>query len=697
MEFLIRFQKLLIIGALIILIYTLLGFFLVPWIAKNQIQKFLQTRYGSTPTIGKIYFNPYTFHFEITDFDLPDTAEKTTDKISRLKFETFAMNGDWWKLLRREVHFKYVDLKKAEGQFIIFSKGNTNWELLPDPEADAKKKDDSKSSGKPWTVTFRRLAIENSGLDVWDHTHVSPLHLPIGPLNLNIENFTTSIGESSEIESLVFSVGDKGRMVISGSANMKPTSADLKLDFQDLPMGFLSAYLSDTTYLRLSKGTLNFQGNLVYREGIVALNGDPVIHDLAIEQEEVELPVLKWKTLIAEKFQFKFKPLGMTVENVNVDGLVTTLALRADGTLNVKEMMRTGKKADPAPQSSFTPAGPPAAAKQKESAPGFQYLVKVLKIENGGLDYSDQQIRPRFVARIHNLNGSLGPISSELGQKMSIDLNGMVEQYGKFKGKGSFITKKPWPNLDFTSSFQNIEMTTFTPYAGKFAGYEISKGKLFLDVKYTLVNHRIKGDNNVFLDQFTLGKKVEGGKQSNWPIKFALAIMKDRKGQIKFKLPIEGDVSSPDFSVGSIVWTAIKNLVVKIAMSPFDFISSLVGGGPELQNIFFAPGQRTLTAEEAVKVSKIAEALKDRPQLALEITGQYQQADLAEMLRSASQGKKNQDFTVDDLKALALARSNLIMGELNNLGVEPDRMFILAATPGEAGKKPQVYLKLKEK
>jgi hypothetical protein len=45
---------------------------------------------------------------------------------------------------------------------------------------------------------------------------------------------------------------------------------------------------------------------------------------------------------------------------------------------------------------------------------------------------------------------------------------------------------------DLALSFKNIELTTFTPYSGKFSGYAIKKGKLSLDLKYKLSENALR-------------------------------------------------------------------------------------------------------------------------------------------------------------------------------------------------------------
>ena len=49
---------------------------------------------------------------------------------------------------------------------------------------------------------------------------------------------------------------------------------------------------------------------------------------------------------------------------------------------------------------------------------------------------------------------------------------------------------------------QGFGMTALTPYTGKYVGYAVGKGKLYLDLEYKIENRKLTASNAVFLDQF---------------------------------------------------------------------------------------------------------------------------------------------------------------------------------------------------
>ncbi len=176
--------------------------------------------------------------------------------------------------------------------------------------------------------------------------------------------------------------------------------------------------------------------------------------------------------------------------------------------------------------------------------------------------------------------------------------------------------------LDIRASAHDIELAPLTPYAAKYAGYGIEKGKLSMKVAYKLENRKLTAQNNVILNQLTFGAKVDSPTATKLPVLFATSLLKDRNGVIDIDLPISGSIDDPQFSVGGIIGRVILNLIIKVVTSPFALLGSLFGGGgEELAYIEFAPGSAALNSAADGKLKNIAKALTERPSLKLDVTG----------------------------------------------------------------------------
>lgn len=117
---------------------------------------------------------------------------------------------------------------------------------------------------------------------------------------------------------------------------------------------------------------------------------------------------------------------------------------------------------------------------------------------------------------------------------------------------------------------------------------------------------------------------------------------------IDLGLQVSGDLDSPSFSFGSIVMTAITNVITKAVTAPFSLLAGLVGSDEELNLVAFQPGIATLDADAEDKLSKLAKALDDRPKLQLSIEGSV-------ALREDSEALAEQKLQLQLLKASKLA------------------------------------------
>ena len=164
-------------------------------------------------------------------------------------------------------------------------------------------------------------------------------------------------------------------------------------------------------------------------------------------------------------------------------------------------------------------------------------------------------------------------------------------------------------------------MTGFSTYAGKYAGYGIEKGQLSLFLKYMIEDRKLSAENRVFLDQLTFGDEVDSPEATKLPVKLAVALLQNRKGEIDINLPISGSLDDPQFSVGGVIVKVILNLFVKAVTSPVALLGSLFGGGDELAYVEFDYGYASITDPMRERLKTLVKVLEDRPSLKLEIAG----------------------------------------------------------------------------
>ena len=183
-----------------------------------------------------------------------------------------------------------------------------------------------------------------------------------------------------------------------------------------------------------------------------------------------------------------------------------------------------------------------------------------------------------------------------------MNLKGKLDNYAPINISGKLNPLLDELYADVLLRLEGLNMTSFSTYSGTYAGKEIEKGKLHLDVSYLIKKQKLNAQNEVFIDQFYFGKDVDSDQATSLPVGLGVSLLKNQRGEIDIDLPIEGDLSDPDFRYGSIVWGALGNIIVKAAASPFKLLAGLVETGEDLSQINFTASAAALSPEEIEKL-----------------------------------------------------------------------------------------------
>jgi len=305
------------------------------------------------------------------------------------------------------------------------------------------------------------------------------------------------------------------------------------------------------------------------------------------------------------------------------------LVITEDGRFNLRDVAAAPAGAD-APGSAAEPAAAPAqgTTAPTASAPGapasnglpIDLSVGAVRLANGKVDFTDRFIRPNYSAALTELNGRLGAFTSTSRDMATLELRGRAAGTAQLEIVGSLNPTAQPLALDIQARATDLELAPFSPYAGRYAGYAIERGKLSMDVAYRIdADGKLDAKNQVVLNQLTFGDKVESPDATKLPVLLAVALLKDRNGVIDINLPVSGSINDPQFSVFGIVLKIIGNLLLKALTAPFALLSG--GGSEDLSFVGFEPGTARLTDAGRAVIDKVAKALTDRPSLKMTVTG----------------------------------------------------------------------------
>ena len=557
-------------------------------------------------------------------------AIKAPDGRPLAKLERLEVTDTTVDLARQQVVVGKIRSQKLETWAALEADGQLDWQKLfasqPSKEAAKAKAEPASTpaaadspkepvaASKPWQVLLKDVQLRDYQVHLADRKAQPAVTLDLNPLNLDLQNFDSLNGSPFTLK-LDTGVGKQGRITADGEVNLAPVSAQLKVQTKDIDLRVAQSYINPFIRLELRSGMLgsDLAVNLKSTEPLaLSVTGRAQIDQLHTLDTLKTRDFLKWQQVVVEGLNYQHGD-SLSIDKVNLLQPYVRFMINDDRTTNVDDLL--------IPQPPDTGAKPAAKTAGKDKPLGIH--IGGIAINDGSANFADFSLTPNFATAVQQLNGQIGTIDSRQAKPATVDVKGKVDRYAPVTIKGSVNPFDPMAALDIATSFKRVELTTLTPYSGKFAGYRIRKGRLNLDLHYLITKGQLKAENKVVVEQLQLGEKVDSPDAVSLPLKLAIALLKDVDGKISIELPVTGDLNNPQFSVMPIVWQTLRNLIVKAAAAPFKLIGGLVNGGgsEDLGTVSFAPGSSDLGKDAEGSLIKLSQALKERPALRLEIEG----------------------------------------------------------------------------
>jgi len=527
----------------------------------------------------------------------------------------------------------------------------------------------------PWRVAVQALAVQGGNLTFTDQAAPRPVSLDMRALDLTVKNLAWPTAQTADVVlSARLGAGalEPGSLGLQGALGLQPLAFQGRIQARRLPAHALAPYAAGKLRMDLQRADASYAGTVAFQ----ALGDGPVLKlvgDVSVEDVRANTlggvagaataPVrsgpasaliatprgglrvgnelLSWKTFSLRGVEVHMAPQARTRVNIGeavLSDFFVRLLIRENGRINLQDLLVSDATERPAGDQSARAASP-------------WITVGPLSLVNGSMYFSDRFIQPNYAADLTELTGRLGGFTSESKADGAVALADLVLR-GRAEGTASLDIAgqlNPLANplaLNIQGKVRDLELPPLSPYAIKYAGHGIEKGKLSLDVGYEIKpDGHLSATNRLVLNQLTFGDKVDGA-QASLPVKLAVALLADRHGVIDLDLPITGSLNDPHFSLGSVIFKVIGNVIGKALTAPFSLLGKAFSGiahSAETTVVSFWPGSSRLTPESREQLVHTAQALLDKPNLHLTISGaanldaereSVQQERLASQLRA---------------------------------------------------------------
>jgi uncharacterized protein involved in outer membrane biogenesis len=516
----------------------------------------------------------------------------------------------------------------------------------------------SADKSPPWNVKLGELQLTGGEFRLDDQRPASPPSAPVqlrGALSATVRELSWPNGPPAKTQ-LQLRVSQAegsakgaqgGRVEWNGSVSPSPLAARGALRIERFPVHAFEPYFGSGLNVELLRGEADWRGDIAVTQrannlwdasakGNARITGLRVHERTATRTSRGGDELLTWQAFTLDGLKFDLragaKPT-LEIASAVLTDFYSRLVITEDGRFNLRDVAaapkaETGAASSPGAAavaaSSPTPAASAPAAPGAPGAPGQDLPIDIriggVRLANGKVDFTDRFIKPNYSAALTELNGTLGAFNSTTRDMATLDLKGRAAGTALLEISGAVNPTAQPLALDIRAKATDLELAPFSPYAGRYAGYAIERGKLSMDVAYKIdPDGKLDAKNQVILNQLTFGDKVESPDATKLPVLLAVALLKDRNGVIDINLPISGSINDPQFSVFGLVLKVIGNLLVKAITAPFALLTG--GGSEDLSFVAFEPGTARFNDAGRGTIDKVAKSLTDRPALKMTVTG----------------------------------------------------------------------------
>ena len=440
--------------------------------------------------------------------------------------------------------------------------------LLPPPAAgDAP----PAPAGEPWQVDVGQVNLTDYAVRGLNLVPDDPVRVTVDAIDLAVTDFSTRPDARTALD-LSCRINETGHLTTRTTLTVQPLSADAHLTLDQVGLAAFYPFIKPYIGVVLADGDLTLAGDISVKTDekdapSIVYKGQAAVRNFRTLDRRGAQPFVTWQALNASGMDIGVNPTYVTIDEIRLEKPFSRVLIDEKGRLNL------AVAAEPESDRPATPA--PAAAPSSgpsQSSPPVPITIRALRSNGGDLVFADRSFKPGFQISIASVSAAITGLSSEAAQPATVDIKGRVAGNAPLSIAGQIQPLKGDMYADLTLNLQQLDLTAASPYSGRFVGRTISQGKLTVKTTYLIAHQTLKANHDILIDQFNFGQAVKSPDDLGLPVDLAVALLKDRHGQIHINLPVSGNMNAPDFSIGGIVLEAFVNLIVKAATSPFTLL-----------------------------------------------------------------------------------------------------------------------------
>ena len=408
----------------LVLLYTLGGFFLLPYVLKGQLIRYAEESLNRPLALEEVRFNPYALTLDMNGFSLSEA-----DGARLIGFDAFHVNLQASSLFKWAWTFREIRFQAPFLHLEVLPDGTTNLErLMADAAAgssSAKEEsgEEDEGQGTAPRMVMQLIRISDGEVSFTDRTHETPAKTRIRPINLSVRDLST-LPDREAPHSLAASLPGGGTAEWNGTVSLHPIGSQGTIQLKGFRPAAIWSFFENRLALERPEGTVSVEAGyrFSYQDQRVALTVDPIrvgMSGLGVTLAGSTEPSLEIGEISLDKGRFDLDGNRLVIGLLRFAGGQATLSLDENGRPDWQGLV---------PESGPQPADEPTP----EGTPPFRVDLDRLAVEEMALHMTDRSHGDPLQFDLDRLDLALsvgieaGPGGMEAtADGLEVDLHGM--------------------------------------------------------------------------------------------------------------------------------------------------------------------------------------------------------------------------------------------------------------------------------
>ena len=392
-----------------LLLYSALGFWVIPAVLKDQIPKITNEKLNRVAQVEQIEFNPFSMELTLSNFDLKNIDHSAFFSFKRL----YANIGVLASIKGLTLTLDEISLDEPSTSIKRNKQGDFNFTDLLSGEDTPK--EEPENNDDPFPLTIVKTVISKGTLIWEDDFYIHPQKETIYPIDLDLSQFTTKVNEQSEME-IDLALISGGQLNWTGNLEVKPFSSAGKIKIDKLDFKKIwQLFLQDSVNFEILKGTeaIEIDYQLTETEqGLQFLIDNALVHliDLKLAEKGKNTPVIDIPTFKLSGIEFNLLDRQVTIDNVSADTAKFKAWLNSDGVMNYQTLFSSNSS----PSHQSTPVNATASTPQEQP---WSVVLNQLALSDFSFNFVDNSLTTPAIFNLASLGITTEAINIDIEDK----------------------------------------------------------------------------------------------------------------------------------------------------------------------------------------------------------------------------------------------------------------------------------------